>query len=124
MTIKDRVRELCKTHSTNASALEKACGFANGYISKLDKSVPNARNIQKIADYFGVTADYILKGDVNDQLMELAEKTIMQRELETLLEDDSIRELVLFAGGMPSKDRKTFTDAYIAAYKTLRGVIE
>ena len=37
--------------------LEKELGFAVGYISKLDKSTPNSKYIQKIADYFNVSVD-------------------------------------------------------------------
>lgn len=62
MGIKERVKNLCKANNISANKLEDILEFGSGYISKLDKSTPNASNIQKIADYFNVTTDYILTG--------------------------------------------------------------
>lgn len=62
MTIKERIQALCKEKKISANKLEQELGFASGYISKLNNSTPNTRNMQKIADYFNVTVDYILDG--------------------------------------------------------------
>ena len=61
--MKDRIKELCKNKGISKNALEKELGFASGYISKLGKTKPNSEYLQKIADYFGVSTDYILKGE-------------------------------------------------------------
>ena len=37
-------------------------GLAKGYISKLDKINPNTKTLQKIADYFGVSLEYLTTG--------------------------------------------------------------
>lgn len=58
--IKDRIKELCKKNKISMNALEKELGLGSGYISKLDKSTPNARNIQKIANRFEVSVDYLM----------------------------------------------------------------
>ena len=42
--------------------LEQELGFGKGYLSKLGQSTPNAANIKKIADYFGVTVDFLMTG--------------------------------------------------------------
>ena len=44
MTLRERVKMLCKEQKTSLNALETECGFAKGYASKLDKSTPNAEN--------------------------------------------------------------------------------
>lgn len=36
---------------------------AKGYLSKLGKSNPNAKTLQKMADYFGVSVKFILTGE-------------------------------------------------------------
>ena len=66
MTLKDRIKNLCKERGISVSKMERECGFANGYISKLDKSTPNTAKIQIIADYFGVSTEYLITGEVRE----------------------------------------------------------
>jgi transcriptional regulator with XRE-family HTH domain len=62
MTIRERVKKLCSENNISMNKLECECGFAKGYLSKLDKSSPNSAKLQLIADFFGVTLDYIMTG--------------------------------------------------------------
>ena len=62
MSIKDRIKELCKEHKISLNKLESELGFGTGYISKLDKSTPNTKKIEMIAEYFGVSVDYLMTG--------------------------------------------------------------
>lgn len=62
MTLKDRIKKLCKENNISMNALEKELGFAVGYISKLGKSTPNSKYMQLIADYFNVSVDYLMTG--------------------------------------------------------------
>lgn len=66
MTLKERIKNLCKERGISVSKMERDCDFANGYISKLDKSTPNTAKIQKIADYFGVGLEYLMTGENSD----------------------------------------------------------
>lgn len=62
MNTVDRIKEICKERRIPLSRLEKACGFANGYIGQLKKgSLPDDRLV-RIADYLGVTPEYIQTG--------------------------------------------------------------
>lgn len=63
MDLRERVKELCKKNGTSMNQVEIDLGFGKGYLSKLGESTPNAKKIQKIADYFGVTVDYLLTGN-------------------------------------------------------------
>lgn len=63
MGIQSRVNELCDKNRITKMQLEEVLGFGKGYCSKLDGHKPNTKNIQKIADYFGVKVDYILTGE-------------------------------------------------------------
>lgn len=66
MTIRERVKKLCEDNDISVNKFEQELGFSKGYISKLDNSTPNSRFIKKMADYFGVTTDYILYGNVSE----------------------------------------------------------
>ena len=67
MTTVDRIKAICKERKIPLSRLERACGFANGYIGQLKKgSLPDDRLV-KISDYLGVTPEYIQTGTVSEQ---------------------------------------------------------
>ena len=64
--LKDRIRELCNKEGITFARLEKNLGFSNAYIAQMNpETVPHSR-IQKIADYFGVTVEYLTTGETND----------------------------------------------------------
>lgn len=56
----DRIRTLCLERKTNITQLESACGLANSTIRRWETSSPNADSLSKVADYFGVSVDYLL----------------------------------------------------------------
>ena len=61
--IYDNVKRLCWEKHTTICTLEKACGIGNGSIGKWADGDVNPRigTLKKIADYFGVTVDELLK---------------------------------------------------------------
>lgn len=61
--MKERVKALCKTKGVSMNTAESEMGLAKGYISKLGNSNPNTKTLQKLADYFGVTVEYLLTGE-------------------------------------------------------------
>lgn len=62
MTIKERIRELCKENGIGIPTLENELGFGSGTISKWDKSAPSVDKLQKIAERFNVSMDYLTTG--------------------------------------------------------------
>lgn len=67
MTLKDRVKELANEKKLSLPTLEAELGFGNGTITKWDKVTPNADKLNKVAQYFHVTMDYLLNGSVIEQ---------------------------------------------------------
>jgi len=60
MSIVIRIKDLCTTRNTDITNLERDLGLSKSSISKWVKSSPNSDSLQKIADYFHVTTDYLL----------------------------------------------------------------
>lgn len=86
MTLKERIKKLCKDKDISMNKLEEECGFAKGYISKLDKSVPNSNNLQIIADYFKVSLDFLMTGEeVSDKFSKYNAELISQIRKDTEL---------------------------------------
>lgn len=58
----DRIRDLCEKNGTNFKKLEQALGFANGSIAKSKEEKIQAVRVHAMAQYFGVSMEYILTG--------------------------------------------------------------
>ena len=95
MGIVDRIRTLCEEKGITINKLEKEVGIGRGNIARWDKHRPNIVNVQKVADYFGVTTDYILTGNENKPT-ENGELTETQREAMDLIMKMSDEQLKVF----------------------------
>lgn len=65
MTLVDRIRALANQRDMSLPQLEVELGLGNGTISKWRSSSPNTDKLQKIADYFNVSMDYLLGRDTS-----------------------------------------------------------
>lgn len=84
MTLKDRLRVLCDQKNISFNKLEDLLGFGKGYISKLGSTEPNAKKIRQMADYFDVTADYLLTGNQPDNSERKVEEYLLSHVVEQL----------------------------------------
>ncbi|PEH48935.1 helix-turn-helix domain-containing protein [Enterococcus faecium] len=77
MDVLNRIKELAKEKNISLAELERRTGLSSGSITKWNKSAPSADKLAKIADYLGVTTDYLLgrnqapKWASKDELVEL-----------------------------------------------------
>lgn len=64
MSVKNRVLELCEKNGIKVGTLERETGMSNGTIRWWKETTkPNGKTLQAIADYFGVSVDYLLTGE-------------------------------------------------------------
>ena len=92
MTIYERIESLRKSKGLSQGKLEKQLGFSNGSISKWKNSTPKVERLQKLADFFGVSVEYLMTGKEGEQ-KEKDNTDLKQkyRELEELLRSDSMK---------------------------------
>lgn len=64
MTLVDRIRTLANQRDMSLPQLEVELGLGNGTISRWRSSSPNTDKLQRIADYFNVSMDYLLGRDI------------------------------------------------------------
>lgn len=91
----ERVKTICKDRKIPISKLERDLGYSNGYIGQLRKGTfPNDR-LKEIADYFGVSVDYLMTGKekeggetyyLNDETREIAQEIFEKKELRMLFD--------------------------------------
>ena len=60
MGVFERIQELCKLAGISVTSLEFKLGIGKGLIGKWRKNSPNIISLQKVADYFNVSVDYLL----------------------------------------------------------------
>ncbi|WP_152658310.1 helix-turn-helix domain-containing protein [Oceanobacillus sp. CFH 90083] len=60
MTIFDKVKKLCKSRGITITELEEKVGFGRNSMYSWKKNKPSTDKLEKVADYFNVTTDYLL----------------------------------------------------------------
>ncbi|HAQ5734356.1 hypothetical protein IGK15_001616 [Enterococcus sp. AZ045] len=56
----DKVKELAREKNITIAELERKLDFSQGSISRWVKQSPSSERLQKVADYFEVSTDYLL----------------------------------------------------------------
>ena len=68
MTFFDRINELCVRNGISADKLCKDLNLSNATATKWRKgAIPRNSTLKLIADYFGVTVDYLLTGEQKEK---------------------------------------------------------
>lgn len=87
MGIYERIKSLCKLRGINVSELERSLGFARSSLSKIGRVNPSSEKVRKIAEYFGVTQDYVLKGEAfygDERIAQTAQEMFNDPDMRTL----------------------------------------
>ena len=106
MNCVERVRAICSDRKIPISRLERDLGFSNGYIAQLRKGVFPADRLAMIAEYFGVTTDFLLTGEETKKAPDLTEKDRrdIERRLSAMIADLSGPTDGLMFDGEPIDD--------------------
>ena len=118
MNTYDIIKSLCDQKGIALTALEKELNFGRGSLGKIKNGgQPSAKRLQQVADYFGVSVEYLLTGDTADN----SEFTARNEEERRLL--------VLFRNtdSVPDSEREEIVEHFektIDLYLKARGVIK
>lgn len=100
MTVLDTIKELSERRGKTLRQVTDDLNFSENYLYSLKTKTPNAANLEKLADYFNVSVDYLLgraeAKPVNEPI-DLAEVANS--------DDDAIFDSILSAGGRPLTDK-------------------
>jgi transcriptional regulator with XRE-family HTH domain len=61
--IYEKVKKLAKAKGISINQIEKDLGFSSSSVSKWNSSNPTSRKLKQVADYLGVTMDYLLEDE-------------------------------------------------------------
>lgn len=116
MSTIDRIRALCAKNHTSIKALEKELGFSNGSLAKA-ATIKNDR-LQRIAEYFNVTVDYLMTGEETSGYYLNEETAKMAQEM---FEDPDMRSLFDMKKNMPPERFKAHVEFMRNLYKQETG---
>ena len=117
MATYDVISELCKNRNLAITALERELGFGRGSIGKLRTGNTTLERLQKIADYFGVTVNYLTTGQENvlpketSSELNTKDKKDIAKDLESIMDKLNSQESgrASFDGNdIPEDDRELF----------------
>ncbi len=106
----DRIKELAKRRGLSINLLEEKLGYSKNTIYNLKNSKPSTERISEIADYFGVSTDYLLGRTDNPAI---AGEKVPEHEIEL---DDLDGRIMLFDGKPLSDDDKRAIKGIIEGY--------
>ena len=90
MPMYDRIKALCKQKGVTITGTEKDLGFARGSLCKVDTNKPSMDRVNKLADYFGVSVEYLMTGETPAERKEV---TLTKRDERDIKKDlDNIME--------------------------------
>lgn len=105
MNTLDIVVSLCEKHNITLAELERRIEVSRGSLAKMKTSTPKADRVQKIADYFGVSTEYLITGKDTEKVSDSGEKYYFSDETaemaQELFENKDIR--MLFDAARDSK---------------------
>ncbi|MBE7387869.1 helix-turn-helix transcriptional regulator [Ligilactobacillus salivarius] len=87
----ERIKLLAEKQKISIRKVEEDLGFGNGTLNRWRKNTPGADKLSKVADYFGVTTDYLLGRTETPQFTSKDERDIQKKLTEMIdgLSDDS-----------------------------------
>lgn len=124
MGILDKIKLLANEQALTLAELERKLDFSNGSLRKWDTSTPSGDKIEKVADYFNVSVDYLL-GRESYEIMKLNQAR--KDFTENLIEDDEKQALVMFrkeTEGMSENEKERFNKALSGMMQTARNLIK
>ena len=73
----NRIKQLCKDAKIPIIKLEEEAGITTGTITRWDRSIPSVDKVARVAEYFGVSLDWLVLGKdvlLSPETAELAQK--------------------------------------------------
>lgn len=110
----ERIQNLCNSRGMTLTSLERELGLGKSTIRKWDTNAPSIDKVEKVANYFHVSLDYLMgrvddpnymiKTDLPDVLKKLGYDNIAML-MDSELTDSDIREMIKFAMAMKKTDK-------------------
>ncbi len=106
----DKIKELADKQGISINVLEEKLGYGTNTLYRLKRSNPSSKVLREIADYFGVSTDYLLGRTDNPAI---AGKPQIDTDIDL---DDLDGRIMLFDGKPLTDDDKRAIQGIINGY--------
>ncbi|MDQ0269979.1 helix-turn-helix domain-containing protein [Cytobacillus purgationiresistens] len=103
MSLVKKIKTLCDEKKVTFAEVERKIGISNGQIRRWDNVSPKSETLNKVADYFDVSTDYLLGRSDKKRYYDLTEKD--EKDIQIKLEE--------MINGLNSKDGYAAFDGQI-----------
>ena len=116
MNLLERIKKLCNQRGISVYQLEEKIDIGRNTIYQWNKRTPSTEKIQKVADYFNVSTDYLLGRTENPNPLETEDKNIppeyfaIQRKSKKLNQKDQQRLLKIMEATFDDLDNGDFEE--------------
>ncbi len=110
----DRIKELADKQKISLNILEEKLGYSTNYLYSLKKGNPKSDRLQEIADYFGVSTDYLLGRTENPNLADDTKEYIWQGKV--LNVEEMASNVMMFGGRELTDEKKKIIQSIIEGY--------
>ena len=83
----ETIKKLCKDKGVSVTGAEKELGFARGSLCKVNTNKPSIENVQKLANYFDVSVEYLMTGEkLNNIQLTTKDERDIAKDLDALMD--------------------------------------
>lgn len=122
MGLYEKIKILADSQKISIRRLEEILGYGNGTIRRWGKQTPGVDKIQKVADYFDVSVDYLLGRTDKKRYYDLTEKDEkdIAKELEEMIADLKSTGALAYSKDSTEVDEETRRLLIISLENSLR----
>lgn len=115
--------QLLQKHNVTSYKVAKEAGVTQTALSnwKAGKSTPTTKTLQKIADYFGVTIDYLMTGKEKEESVGYYTNEETAKLAQEMFEDEDMRSLFDMKRNMPPERFQAHMDFMKNLYRQEKG---
>ncbi|CAM1658163.1 hypothetical protein SORA22_00230 [Streptococcus oralis] len=110
----DKIKELADKQGISINVLEEKLGYGTNTLYRLKRSNPSSKVLKEIADYFNVSADYLLGRTDNPTIAGDSKEYRWQGK--TLNVEEMASNVMMFGGRELTDEKKKIIQSIIEGY--------
>lgn len=120
----ETIKKLCKEKGVTVTGVENELGFSRGSLSKADTSKPSMEKVQKIADFFNVSIEYLMGSEEKEESHGYYINEETAKAAQEIFENKELRMLFDAARDADPEDLRALHNMALALKRKERGYID
>lgn len=117
----ETIKKLCKDNGVTVTGLEKELGISRGSLCKINTNKPSMEKVQKIADFFSVSVEYLMGTEEKEEPPIYYTNEETAKLAQEMFEDEDMRSLFHMKRDMPPERFKAHMEFIKNLYNQEKG---